>query len=312
MEALSQSFRALGDATRLRLLRLLARTPLNVSELVSLLGIAQPSVSHHLARLRALKLIREARQAGFTYCSLAVAPGDARWPLVKMALEAEGDPDGDLARLADLLRQREGRQALNDRLLEPGQSFQLWARALGALLPPLRVADLGCGSGALTMEIARWAGSVLAIDNNEVALRAARERALLERAANVEFLAADLCHFAERGARGVKRPTFDARRYARRFDLAIASQSLHFVEEPALLLRTARRMLRRSGRLLVLELLPHSQEWVRERLGHRWLGFEPVELAALLEAEGFRGVATEVPAQSASPFRVFLLRGVAP
>src|SRR3989454_12681310 len=100
MEALSQSFRALGDATRLRILRLLARPPLNVPELVSLVGIAQPSVSHHLARLRALKLIREERQAGFTYCSLAVAPGDERWPLVKMALDVQGDDDGDLSRLA--------------------------------------------------------------------------------------------------------------------------------------------------------------------------------------------------------------------
>ncbi len=49
MDALSQAYRALGDATRLRILRLIAQTPLNVSELVSLVGIAQPSVSHQWA-----------------------------------------------------------------------------------------------------------------------------------------------------------------------------------------------------------------------------------------------------------------------
>ena len=52
MEALSQSFRALGDPTRLRILRLVAEAPLNVSELVSLVGVAQSSVSHHLGKLR--------------------------------------------------------------------------------------------------------------------------------------------------------------------------------------------------------------------------------------------------------------------
>jgi ArsR family transcriptional regulator len=298
MEALSHSFRVLADATRLRLLRLLARTPLNVSELVSLVGVAQPSVSHHLGKLRAHKLLAEERQAGFTYYSLAVAEGDPRWPLVKLALDVEGDPDGDLARLSDLLRSREDRQALNDRLLEPGQSFQSWARGLGALLPPLDVADLGCGSGALTVEIARWARSVLAIDRSEPALTAARERARREGCANVEFLAADLL-------------SLDARQLGRRFDVAVASQSLHFCEEPAGMLRTARRLLKKGGRLLVLELLPHGEEWVRDRLGHRWLGFEPAPLAALLEREGFRDVGVDMPAPSPAPFRVFLIKGEA-
>jgi ArsR family transcriptional regulator len=300
MEALSRSFRALGDANRLRLLRLLARASLNVSELVSLVGIAQPSVSHHLAKLRALGLIREERQAGFTYYSLAVEKDDAFWPLIKVALEAggEADGDGDLSRLADLLRRREDRQALNDRLLEPGQSFQLWSRALGSLLPRIDVADLGCGSGALTVEIARWAKSVLAIDRSEVALRSARERISREGLGNVELLAADLVDGASKTI---------ARR---RFDLAVASQSLHFAEDPARFVRAAHRLIKPRGRLLVLELLPHSEEWVRERLGHRWLGFEPQPLAALLEREGMQNISTEIPAQSASsPFRVFLLTG---
>src|SRR4051812_16537575 len=118
MDDLSQSFRALGDPTRLRILRLVSEAPLNVSELVSLVGVAQPSVSHHLGKLKGLELIREARQNGFTYYSLALAEGDTRWPLIKLAKQAE-DPTGDKARLMDLLRTREDRQALNERLLEP-------------------------------------------------------------------------------------------------------------------------------------------------------------------------------------------------
>jgi len=298
MEALSQSFRVLGDATRLRILRLLARTPLNVSELVSLVGVAQPSVSHHLGKLRALQLIREERQSAFTYYSLAVTADDERWPLVKLALDQQADADGDLARLRDLMKNREDRQALNDKLLEPGQSFQLWSRALGSLLPAVDVVDLGCGTGALTVEIARWAGSVLAIDRNEAALATARARVEREGVKNVRFHRADLGEMA--GCPDGSGPC----------EIAVASQSLHFAAEPATIIRSARRLLKRGGRLLVLELLPHSEDWVRDRLGHTCLGFDPKLLAEMVEREGFKHVAFDVPPQSPSPFRVFLLRGV--
>lgn len=297
MEQLSQSFRALGDATRLRILRLVAEVPLNVSELVSLVGVAQPSVSHHLSKLKGLQLIREERQSGFTYYSLSVPKEDARWPLVQVALDHDGDDAGDLSRLRDLLRQREDRQALNEKLLEPGQSFLLWSRALGTLLPRLAVADFGCGSGALSVELARWAGSVTAIDRSPSALAAARLRAEREGAAGIRFLCADLHELAIAG---------------RPFDLVVASQSLHHVDHPERVIAQARKLLKKGGRLLVLELLPHGEGWVRERLGHQWLGFEPKLLAESLEAERFKNVTAEVPPQPGStPFRVFLLSGEA-
>src|SRR2546422_11515323 len=136
MEALSQAYRTLGDATRLRILRLIAQTPLNVSELASLVGIAQPSVSHHLGKLKGMKPLMEERQNGFTYYALDLDKDAARGPLVKVAIEDRTDADGDLSRLAELLRRREDRQALNERLPEPGQSFPRCARAPGRLLPP--------------------------------------------------------------------------------------------------------------------------------------------------------------------------------
>ncbi|TMA19880.1 MAG: metalloregulator ArsR/SmtB family transcription factor [Deltaproteobacteria bacterium] len=281
MEALSQAYRALGDATRLRILRLIAQTPLNVSEIVSLVGIAQPTVSHHLGKLKAMRLLLEERQGVFTYYSLDLHPDDPRWPLIRVAIDDRTDGDGDLARLRDLLRQRDDRQALNERLLEPGQSFQLWSRALGRLLPRWDVADLGCGTGSLSVEIARWARSVLAIDRNPEVLVAARERAARDEARNVEFVAADLHDFSTR--------------------------RLHFLDDPPQVVRTARKLLKKGGRLLVLELLPHGEEWVRERLGHRYLGFDPVELAATLEAEGFASIITEILPSGSSPFRPFLL-----
>ena len=294
MEELSQAFRVLGDPTRLRILRLLAAAPLNVSELVSLVGVAQSSVSHHLGKLKGLDLIDEERQAGFTYYSLAVDQKDPRWALVQLATDAE-DISGDRARLRDLLRQREDRQALNEKLLEPGQSWFLWAAALSSLLPPLEVVDFGCGTGVLTVEIARWAKRVVAIDANPSALAQARERAQRAGATNVSFLCEDLHRLS----------LPDARK-----DLVVISQSLHHVEDPTTVLGEAGRILRPGGRLLLLELMPHEERWVRERLGHRHLGFDPEALRGMLKEVGFSKVELTPHARDASsPFRVFLMTG---
>ncbi|MCP3065347.1 metalloregulator ArsR/SmtB family transcription factor [Myxococcus sp. K38C18041901] len=297
MEALSQSFRALGDPTRLRILRLVSEAPLNVTELVSLVGVAQSSVSHHLGKLKGLGLIREERQAGFSYYSLALGGEDSRWPLIRLAREAE-DAAGDSARLKDLLRAREDRQALNERLLEPGQSWFLWAGALASLLPPLDVADFGCGTGVLSVALGRWARHVWAIDQNAVALEQARERAAGGGLTNVSFLCEDLHRLSLESGQ---------------LDLVVISQSLHHVEEPAAVLAEAARLLKPGGRLVVLELMPHDERWVVDRLGHRHLGFEPSQLEARLREHGFAQLSRESHARDgASPFRVFLLTGVKP
>src|SRR4026207_1407322 len=58
-------FRLLGDEARLRILRLLEAERLNVSELTSILGIAQSGVSRHLGLLKEAGLVEERKDAGF-------------------------------------------------------------------------------------------------------------------------------------------------------------------------------------------------------------------------------------------------------
>lgn len=292
---LSEAFRALGDPTRLRILRLICETSLNVTEVMQVVGVAQSSVSHHLAKLKSLQLIREERQAGFTYYSLAVEKQDRLYPLIALAGDAK-DEHGDDARLSELLQRREDRHSLNEKLLEPGQSWMLWAAALAALLPEsLEVADFGCGTGLLSVELARWAKKVTAVDRSRDALEAAQARARREGLRNITFVQADLHELPRKFGP---------------MDLVVMSQSLHHVQHPERALAEAARVLKPAGRVVVLELMPHEETWVTRRLGHCHMGFEPSALVDQLARAGFCDVRLTPSARNGSaPFRAFLLTG---
>jgi DNA-binding transcriptional ArsR family regulator len=67
---LADTFRALGDPTRLRLVAALAREELCVCDLSTLLGVTQSAVSHSLRTLRELRLVRYRRAGKIAYYAL--------------------------------------------------------------------------------------------------------------------------------------------------------------------------------------------------------------------------------------------------
>ena len=303
-------FRLLGDEVRLRLLRLLDAERLNVSELTAILGIAQSGVSRHLGLLKDAGLVSEQREAGFTYFRLApelADGGNGAAPLAAL-LRAHFDRTAqsdvgraDDVRLAEVRRlRRENFDAhagpdSQERQLVPGRSWAAWARALGHLLPPLRVADLGCGEGYLTVEASRWAAHVIAVDRSPVVLRRARALANRRRVTNVTWKRGEL----------ERVPIRD-----NSVDVALLSQALHHAEHPAAALREAWRILRPGGRALILDLREHHENWVRAKLGDRWLGFQDEELHRLLTAAGFSEATVRVGARrTGDPFTVLVAAG---
>jgi DNA-binding transcriptional ArsR family regulator len=63
-------YRALGDETRLRVLRLLVEHDHYLTELANELGLSKPTMSHHLAQLRSAGLITTTEQGNLTYYTL--------------------------------------------------------------------------------------------------------------------------------------------------------------------------------------------------------------------------------------------------
>src|SRR5437764_755870 len=208
MRAASALYRLLGDEARLRLLRILSTERLNVTELTGILGLAQSGVSRHLGLLKEAGLVVEDKDAGFTYYRIAASVRDGvdgrppLWPVLEVQFrEAASDPAvrADEARLQEVLRLRKenfethGSADTRDaRQLVPGRSWAAWSRAIGMLLPPLTIADLGCGEGYLTIEAARWAAKVIAVDRSEVVLERARALGRRRRVANVAWRRGEL------------------------------------------------------------------------------------------------------------------------
>jgi ArsR family transcriptional regulator len=309
MKEASALFRLLGDEARLRLLRVLARDRFNVTELTGVLGLAQSGISRHLGLLKEAGLVAEERSGAYTYYKLATGVkqggNGALWSLLEAqfaAGDAAATVRADEARLQEVLRLRRenfdahtGPDTRDGRQLVPGRSWAAWARALGHLMPPLDVVDLGCGEGYLAIEAAQWARHVTAIDRSPDVLARAKALGTRRRAANITWKRGEM----------EKLPLPD-----QSFDLAVLSQALHHASDPAAVLAEAARVLRAGGHVLLLDLRSHDEAWVRDQLGDRWLGFEDEQLGAMLAAAQFGEVRISVGARRVGdPFTVIIASG---
>src|SRR5579862_5850009 len=310
VKSASALYRLLGDEARLRLLRVLRRERLNVTELTGILGLAQSGVSRHLGLLKEAGFVVEHRDAGYSYYALSPSlktdGQGAVWDVLERQFdEAAGDPTvrADEARLQEVLRLRKenfdahaGPDTRDARQLVPGRSWAAWSRALGFLLPKVKVADLGCGEGYLTIEAARWAERVVAVDRSDTVLNRAKALARRRRVSNVIWKKGEL----------EKLPIKDDA-----VDVALLSQALHHAGQPARAVAEAARITRPGGKVLVLDLREHDEEWVRSKLGDRALGFTDDSLRRMLTDARLKDVRVAVGARkSGDPFTVLIASGV--
>jgi len=285
---------ALADTTRNRILLLLERQALTVSELCAIMQLPQSTVSRHLKALADSGWI-SARAEGtsnlYTMTRAGGADGDgldssARrlWLLVRE--QAGGTPAAaqDQSRLEGVLAQRRTRSQqffssaagqwdrFRDELF--GDRFHL--NALVALInPDWVVGDLGCGTGQVTAALAPFVSRVVAVDSSSEMLQTAKDR--VAAASNVDLRRGDLEAL----------PIDDAR-----LDAAVLALVLHHVPDPAKALADVARVVKPGGRLLIIDMLPHDRDSYRQQMGHVWLGFADDHVRALLSDAGFAGVRT--------------------
>ncbi len=294
LNSTSRFLKALADDSRLRILHLLAQEDLSGTDLMEVLNLGQSRVSTHLNLLKEVGLVIDRREGRRAIYSLAAGPGSALLGHVMKGSARAPELETDLAGL-EVLRQarRDKQRAYFDRVaasfgeeLLPGRTWEGLARALLQLAPHGRYADLGVGDGMLTLMLTEVAEVVTAVDLSPEMLAQLLARAKKQGVKNLETVEAEIEDLSLPDAS---------------HDVVVMSQALHHAREPVAALREACRILVPGGRLLLIDLLAHSEEWVREKLEHRHLGFTEVQLETDLGRAGFDRVAIQRAARDPQP-----------
>jgi ArsR family transcriptional regulator len=279
----------LGDPTRLRLLRMLERHELGVVELCDVLQLPQSTVSRHLKVLSDQGWTRSRRQGTTNLYRTLFDELDAivrkLWLLTREQTANWAIVQQDELRLTRLLREKQ-RGAQNffadaasqwDRLRKELYGSHFNVAAFLALLPrDWTVADLGCGTGQLTAEIAPFVKRIIAVDNSAAMIKAAEKR--LGDATNVEMRRGDLESL----------PIEDAT-----CDAAMMILVLTYLAEPQTALQQAARILRGGGKIVIVDLLRHDRDDFRHQMQQQHPGLEPQQVKVWLTHAGLTDVRCE-------------------
>jgi ubiquinone/menaquinone biosynthesis C-methylase UbiE/DNA-binding transcriptional ArsR family regulator len=311
MEEWLERFKALSEETRVLLVAALLEDELSVGELADVVQAAQPTVSRHLQALGKAGLVVARREGTATYYRLA-----ADEPLLDGPFAAELRRVSHERKLASrvekvLARRRQKSEAFFDRA-EDWDSLRsgLFTDAAGfasllALVPPgLTVADIGTGTGGMLPYLAEVAEHVVAVDLSAEMLRRARLKAKQLGLSNVTFRQGDL------GTLPLEDGSVDA---------SFAALVLHHAPRPAAALAEMARIVRPGGAVVVIDLLSHGHDWLREEQADVWLGFGAGEITSMCEKAGLEGVRHRVVSRvdvrgkgSSAPLELFVASGRVP
>jgi len=271
--------RVLSDPTRVRLLALLRREELTVAELSSVLRLAQPRVSTHLAKLKETGLVRDRRAGVSAYYRFNESGFDGAADLLRALEDGVDDAmlDADAQRLPSVLAARARDRGWADsvagdmeRHYSPGRTWETLARTLLQLLETGDVLDIASGDGVLAELLAPHAHSIVCVDSSPNVVAAARKR--LKAFRNVEVIEGDM-HALDLANR--------------RFGLVLMMHALTYSERPQQAIAEAARLLKPGGgRLLAATLARHAHRAAVAPFDHKNLGFRREELTGFARKAG--------------------------
>jgi len=284
MEQLLAALKAAAEPTRLRLLAILARGELTVSELTRALHQSQPRVSRHLKLLCDAGLLDRLPEGAWVFYRLAGRREGARVARALLQLLPAEDPDlaRDLEQLERIRRDRAGRAAayFRDRAASWDRIRSLYVGEAAVERAMLKAAgkgelgdlvDLGTGTGRVLEVFAPRVRHGVGIDESHEMLTVAR--------AKLHDRGITNCAVRRGNVYDVPLPAACA-------DVVTVHQVLHFLDDPAAVIEEAARLLRPGGRLLVVDFAPHGVEFLRTDYAHRRLGFADAELRRWCKTAG--------------------------
>lgn len=240
--------KAAADATRVRLLLLLARGEVTVGELQGILGQSQPRVSRHLRLLAEAGLVERFRDGQSVYYRLAreAFAQEIAELLAGEAGQRDAQLQADAGALEKVLGARRKAAYSDPVLLATARSGARPAAedletALDELLEGFEcrdALDVGCGGGNLLAWLSRRAQRVTGIDTAREMRLLSRARTQTDGLSQCTVRAADLHALP-----------FDAQS----FDLVLLDEVLGTGNDLSTALQESARVLRADGRLVILD-----------------------------------------------------------
>ena len=269
---------ALADPTRSRMLLLLEQQALSVGEVCAVMQLPQSTASRHL-KVLVDEGWASARADGASrlYRIASLAESSKRiWETVRAEVTNTVASQQDQQRVGAVLAgRREKSAAFFSAAAGDWERMRVELYGHNAELPPLLalldaewvVGDLGCGTGQISRTLAPFVKRVIGVDASRAMLQAAEGAG-----GGVELREGQLEAL----------PIADSE-----IDVALLFLVLHYVVDPAAVLREASRALNAGGRLLLVDMMPHEDEELRETMGHVWPGFSSEQIEQWLTAAGF-------------------------
>src|SRR6516164_8452876 len=251
---LTASLKAAGEATRLRILALLAEAELTVSDLTEILRQSQPRLSRHLRLLAEAGLVERFREGSWAFFRLGERDGAS--DLARLLIGRLNTDDPVVA------RDRERLAAVRAARAAAAQAYFRRHAAQWDRIRRLHVADSAVEDAIRTTLADKPIRSLLDLGTGTGRM--------------LELFGPDI----ERGL------GLDLSLPRDSFDVVIIHQVLHFLDDSARVIAEAARVLRPGGRLLVVDFAPHDLEFLREEHAHRRLGFAAETVTQWLEAAG--------------------------
>jgi ArsR family transcriptional regulator len=278
-------YKAMADETRLRILHALSLSSLNVQELQKIVGAPQSNVSHHLKTLERAGLVDSKSQGTWRFYSLSRGdnvPARLGANFVEIArtdlngLKSTIDQDTSMVNELIENRQAESRAYFDKvagdwrQIRESIADSKEYLSDLKKVIPvEAALLELGCGSGIMISQLMPRLGATIGVDHSPAMLAEARQNLSKYK---VDLRLGNLEHL----------PLADGS-----VDIALCHMVLHHLQDPSKALSEAARVLKKSGKMIIIDLVQHSDERLREVFAHRWLGFDTKELSRTAKQAGF-------------------------
>ncbi len=286
--------KALGHTDRLRIVVLLSRGELTVTELVQILELSQPRVTQYIKSLEVVGIIERLREGSWVFSRLKRGQVELD-SIIKTVLGALPKEDALIASDAKRLKAvRESRSRVADAFFaavandngQLGNEYLPQEKIEAALLKSInnrkfdRMIDMGTGTGRMLELFSENIRAGAGVDSNPDMLKVARHKLAADSFGHISVQQGDLLQTPFRDSSA---------------DLVTLHQVLHYLDDPREAIMEASRLLTKGGELIIVDFETHDEDRFRDEYAHRRLGFSNEDMqewskAASLDLENLERV----------------------